>query len=97
MATLLQGEGTLLGTLIVANRLSDLGSFDSDDLRDFDAYAAQIDRCRAEHAASAIASAAQAFHDTLTGLANRALVHGPSRARAHTPRARTVVAGGDVP
>jgi diguanylate cyclase (GGDEF)-like protein len=72
MATLLQGEGTLLGTLVVANRLSDLGSFDSDDLRDFDAYAAQI-TVAVQNTSLGDRLHRQAFYDTLTGLSNRAL------------------------
>jgi diguanylate cyclase (GGDEF)-like protein len=72
MATLLQGEGTLLGTLVVANRLSDLGSFDSDDLRDFDAYAAQI-TVAVQNSSLGDRLHRQAFYDTLTGLSNRAL------------------------
>ena len=72
MATLLQGEGTLLGTLIVANRLSDIGSFNSDDLRDFDAYAAQI-TVAVQNTSLGDRLHKQALYDTLTGLSNRAL------------------------
>ncbi len=72
MATLLQGEGMLLGTLVVANRLSDVGTFDTDDLHLFDAFAAQtsvaVQNTRLGHRLRQ-----QAFHDTLTDLANRAL------------------------
>jgi diguanylate cyclase (GGDEF)-like protein len=72
MATLLQGEGMLLGTLVVANRLSDSGTFDSEDLHLFDAFAAQtsvaVQNTRLGHRLRQ-----QAFHDTLTDLANRAL------------------------
>jgi len=72
MATLLEGEGTLLGTLIVANRLSDLGIFDGDDLRDFDTYAAQL-AAAVQNTSRGDRLHRQAFHDSLTGLANRAL------------------------
>jgi diguanylate cyclase (GGDEF)-like protein len=72
MATLLDGDGTLLGTLVVANRLSDLGTFDSDDLRDFDAYAAQI-TVAVQNTSLGDRLHRQAFYDALTGLANRAL------------------------
>ena len=72
MATLLQGEGMLLGTLIVANRLSDGSPFDSDDLHHFDASAAQI-TVAVENTRLGHRLRRQAFHDTLTGLANRAL------------------------
>ncbi len=72
MATLLQGEGMLLGTLIVANRMSGVGTFDTDDLHLFDAFAAQtsvaVQNTRLGHRLRQ-----QAFHDTLTDLANRAL------------------------
>ncbi|HEV3275115.1 MAG TPA: EAL domain-containing protein, partial [Candidatus Dormibacteraeota bacterium] len=72
MATLLQGEGMLLGTLVVANRLSGAGTFDTDDLHLFDAFAAQtsvaVQNTRLGHRLRQ-----QAFHDTLTDLANRAL------------------------
>ena len=72
MATLLEGEGTLLGALIVANRLSDRGTFEADDLRDFDAYAAQI-TVAVRNTSLGDRLHRQAFYDTLTGLANRAL------------------------
>ncbi|HEY6782437.1 MAG TPA: EAL domain-containing protein [Candidatus Dormibacteraeota bacterium] len=72
MATLLQGEGMLLGTLVVANRLRGAGTFDTDDLHLFDAFAAQtsvaVQNTRLGHRLRQ-----QAFHDTLTDLANRAL------------------------
>ena len=72
MATLLQGEGMLLGTLVVANRLNGAGSFDTDDLHLFHAFAAQtsvaVQNSRLGHRLRQ-----QAFHDTLTDLANRAL------------------------
>ena len=72
MGTMLQGEGMLLGSLVVANRLSDVEMFDSDDLRLFDAFAAQtsvaVQNTRLGHRLRV-----QAFHDTVTDLANRAL------------------------
>jgi diguanylate cyclase (GGDEF)-like protein len=72
MATLLQGEGMLLGTLIVANRMNGVGTFDNDDLHLFDAFAAQtsvaVQNTRLGHRLRQ-----QAFHDTMTDLANRAL------------------------
>ncbi len=72
MATLLQGEGMLLGTLIVANRLSDVGSFDSDDLHLFDAFAAQTS-VAVQSTRLGKRLRQQAFADTITDLANRAL------------------------
>jgi diguanylate cyclase (GGDEF)-like protein len=72
MATLLQGEGMLLGTLIVANRLSDVGTFDTDDLHLFDAFAAQTSvAVQSTRLGNRLRQ--QAFHDTITDLANRAL------------------------
>jgi diguanylate cyclase (GGDEF)-like protein len=72
MATLLQGEGMLLGSLVVANRVGDLGGFDTDDLHLFDTYAAQtsvaVQNTRLGHRLRQ-----QAFHDPITDLANRAL------------------------
>ncbi|MBV8194565.1 MAG: EAL domain-containing protein, partial [Candidatus Dormibacteraeota bacterium] len=72
MCTALQTEGQLLGSLIIGNRLSDVGGFDDDDLTLLETFAAQASVAvqnsrlgdRLEH---------QAFHDPLTGLANRAL------------------------
>jgi diguanylate cyclase (GGDEF)-like protein len=72
MATLLQGEGMLLGTLVVANRLSDVGSFDTDDLHLFDAFAAQTS-VAVQNTRLGNRLRQQAFHDTITDLANRAL------------------------
>jgi diguanylate cyclase (GGDEF)-like protein len=72
MATLLQGEGMLLGTLVVANRLSDVGTFDTDDLHLFDAFAAQTS-VAVQNTRLGYRLRQQAFHDTLTDLANRAL------------------------
>jgi diguanylate cyclase (GGDEF)-like protein len=72
MMTTLQSDGVLLGVLIVGNRLSDVSTFDTDDLALFETFAAQASVAvqntrldsRLKH---------QAFHDPLTGLANRAL------------------------
>ena len=72
IGTALQSEGTLLGLLVVGNRLSDVSIFDSGDLPLLETFAAQASAAvqntrlgnRLEH---------QAFHDPLTGLANRAL------------------------
>ncbi|MGH7686123.1 MAG: putative bifunctional diguanylate cyclase/phosphodiesterase [Candidatus Dormibacteria bacterium] len=72
IGTALQSESTLLGLLVVGNRLSDVSVFDGDDLPLLETFAAQASAAvqntrlgnRLEH---------QAFHDPLTGLANRAL------------------------
>ena len=72
MATPLQSDGALLGSLLVGNRLSDVSSFDRDDLALFDAFAAQtsvaVQNTRLDHRLKQ-----QAFHDPITDLANRAL------------------------
>ncbi len=72
MATLLQGEGMLLGTLVVANRLSDVGTFDTEDLHLFDAFAAQTS-VAVQNTRLGYRLRQQAFHDPITDLANRAL------------------------
>ncbi len=78
-ATLLQGEGMLLGTLVVANRHSDAGTFDADDLPLFDAFAAQIGvvvqntRLGQQNTHLGDRLHQQAFHDAISGLPNRAL------------------------
>jgi diguanylate cyclase (GGDEF)-like protein len=79
MATLLQGEGMLLGTLVVADRHSDAGTFDADDLPLFDAFAAQIGvvvqntRLGQQNTHLGDRLHEQAFHDAVSGLPNRAL------------------------
>lgn len=87
IGTTLQSDGVLLGTLVVANRLSDVSVFDADDVTLLETFAAQASAAvqntrlgsRLEH---------QAFHDPLTGLANRALftdrlVHALQRRDGH--------------
>ena len=72
ICTSLQSDRQLLGALVVGNRLSDVSTFDADDLTLLETFAAQASVAvqntrlgsRLEH---------QAFHDPLTGLANRAL------------------------
>ena len=72
IGTALQTEGQLLGVMVVGNRLSDVSIFDDDDVTLLETFAAQASAAvqntrlgsRLEH---------QAFHDPLTGLANRAL------------------------
>jgi len=78
-ATLLQGEGMLLGTLVVANRHSDAGTFGADDLPLFDAFAAQVGvvvqntRLGQQNTNLGDRLHQQAFHDAISGLPNRAL------------------------
>jgi diguanylate cyclase (GGDEF)-like protein len=73
MLVAISGDGGVFGTLLVANRRSDVESFTSGDLALLEAFAGQ--------AAASIAKGRletelhdRAFHDGLTGLANRALL-----------------------
>src|SRR5438132_13181208 len=72
MAVVLQSDGTLLGSMVVGNRLSDVSTFDADDLALFEAFAAQtsvaVQNTRLGHRLKQ-----QAFADPITNLANRAL------------------------
>ena len=72
MCTSLWGDGALLGVLIVGNRLSDVGTFDSDDVTLFETFGAQtsvaVQNMRLDNTLTY-----QAFHDPLTNLANRVL------------------------
>lgn len=94
IGTTLHSDGALLGTLAVGNRLSDVSVFDADDLTLLETFAAQASAAvqntrlgsRLEH---------QAFHDPLTGLANRALftdrlVHALQRRGARGPAAAVI-------
>ena len=94
MFTALRGEGRIIGTILVGSRLGDLNSFDVEDVKLFDTMVAQASRSlenwrledRLKH---------QAFHDPLTGLANRVLFtdrlrHALSR-RPRTGEARLAV------
>ncbi|HZS13218.1 MAG TPA: EAL domain-containing protein, partial [Candidatus Dormibacteraeota bacterium] len=73
IATVLTGESGVFGTLLVANRHSDVSTFDSSDL--------QLVQALASHASVTLENRRleqqlkhQAFHDGLTRLANRALL-----------------------
>ena len=83
MLTSLTGDSTLLGVLIVGNRMSDVGTFSADDLALFETFGAQtsvaVQNMRLDNTLTY-----QAFHDPLTNLANRVLFtdrldHGLSR------------------
>ena len=73
MVTGLRGEGQLIGTLVVANPVSAVKSFDAGDLRLFEALATHAStvfekgwlQARFQH---------QALHDSLTDLPNRTLL-----------------------
>jgi diguanylate cyclase (GGDEF)-like protein len=72
MLTSLWGDGALLGVLTVGNRLSDVGTFGTDDLTLFETFGAQtsvaVQNMRLDNTLTY-----QAFHDPLTHLANRVL------------------------
>jgi diguanylate cyclase (GGDEF)-like protein len=76
------GEHRPIGTLVVANRLSDISTFDVSDLRLFETLASHIavslENGQLEQSLRRLAELKeelhhQANHDSLTGLANRAL------------------------
>jgi diguanylate cyclase (GGDEF)-like protein len=77
----LVSEGSVVGTMLVADRPSEVGSFDVDDLQLFEALtnhvsvALQNGRLVEQLRQEAAAKEHQALHDALTGLPNRALFH----------------------
>jgi diguanylate cyclase (GGDEF)-like protein len=82
MVAPLIGESRVMGTLVVANRLSDISTFDLSDLRLFETLANHIavslENGQLEQSLSRLVELKeelhhQANHDSLTGLANRAL------------------------
>ena len=77
----LVGESRLVGTIVVANRLSELSPFDSDDLKLFQTLASHtavaLENGQLEQSLSSLSRLKEelqhkAYHDALTGLANRA-------------------------
>jgi diguanylate cyclase (GGDEF)-like protein len=77
----LVGESRLVGTILVANRLSDLHPFDADDLKLFQTLASHtavaLENGQLEQSLSSLSRLKEelqhkAYHDALTGLANRA-------------------------
>ena len=72
MLTSLWGDGSLLGVLSVGNRMSDVGTFSTDDLTLFETFGAQtsvaVQNMRLDNTLTY-----QAFHDPITNLANRVL------------------------
>jgi diguanylate cyclase (GGDEF)-like protein len=77
----LAGESRLVGTMVVANRLSDISAFDDDDVRLFEMLASHtavaLENSQLEQSLSSLSRLKEelhhkAYHDSLTGLANRA-------------------------
>jgi diguanylate cyclase (GGDEF)-like protein len=81
MVAPLFGDGGITGTMMVANRLGDVGTFDEDDLKLFETLVNHagvtmenfrlVERLRK----NAAENQHQALHDALTGLPNRTLFH----------------------
>ncbi len=90
MFTALRGEGRIIGSMLVGSRLGDLSTFDAEDVKLFDTMVAQasasLENWRLEDRLKH-----QAFHDPLTGLANRVLFTDRLR-HALSRRPRTGVA-----
>jgi diguanylate cyclase (GGDEF)-like protein len=92
MATSLHGNEGVIGTLMVANRLSDVSTFKSKDVKLLETMANNVsaalenirlaDRLRSEAAERRY----QALHDSLTGLPNRALFHERINSNIHNAR-----------
>ena len=99
MVSPLIGESGLIGSMIVANRLTEGTTFDGDDLRLLETLAnqaavalenGQLEQSLAELSRLKEQLRHQAYHDPLTGLANRALFVEQVDAQlgARRPRAR---------
>ncbi len=82
MVAVLRGETRLVGTMLIGNRLGEVSSFDHEDLRLFEMLATQVgtalEKGRLEHSLAQLTElqhqlSHQAFHDPLTGMANRLL------------------------
>src|SRR5262245_20524781 len=82
MVGALRGEAELIGSLLIANRLTEGSTFSDDDLRLLETHANQVavalenghlERSLAELSRLKEQLRYQAYHDPLTGLANRSL------------------------
>ena len=87
----LRGESGLIGSLVVANRLTEGTTFTDDDLRLLETLAnqaavalenGQLEQSLAELSRLKEQLRYQAYHDPLTGLANRSLFAGAGQRRA---------------
>ncbi|MBV9526468.1 MAG: EAL domain-containing protein [Candidatus Dormibacteraeota bacterium] len=94
MVAVLRGETRLLGIMLIGNRLGEVSTFDEEDLRLFEMLAAHtgtaLEKGRLEHSLAQLTElqhqlSHQAFHDSLTGMANRLLF----RTRVSDALART--------
>jgi diguanylate cyclase (GGDEF)-like protein len=88
------GESRMVGTIVVANRLSDISTFDADELTLFETLAShtaialengQLEQSLAQLSELKEELHHQAFHDALTGLGNRALFTEEVATRLATP------------
>jgi diguanylate cyclase (GGDEF)-like protein len=82
MVAPLHGETRVMGTIMIGNRMGDVSTFDDEDLKLFETLAnhasVSLERGRLEESVAKLTELEgqlkhQAFHDSLTGLANRAL------------------------
>jgi diguanylate cyclase (GGDEF)-like protein len=96
----LHGESTLVGTLVVADRMSDISTFDKDDLKLFETLAnhtavalenGQLEQSLAQLSELKEELRHQAYHDSLTGLANRSLFAQVVAQRLESPAADGMV------
>jgi diguanylate cyclase (GGDEF)-like protein len=97
----LVGESRLMGAIVVANRLSDISAFDADDLKLFETLASHtavaLENGQLEQSLSSLSRLKEelqhkAYHDALTGLANRAFF-----AQSVAQRLESADASGMVP
>ncbi len=97
----LVGESRIMGAIVVANRLSDISAFDDDDLKLFETLASHtavaLENGQLEQSLSSLSLLKEelqhkAYHDALTGLANRAFF-----AQSVAQRLESAGASGRVP
>jgi diguanylate cyclase (GGDEF)-like protein len=74
MVVALRGDSGMVGTILVGNRLGDVTTFDHNDLTLLETLASQVGAALENNRLERRLQR-QAFHDSLTSLANRALFH----------------------